>query len=174
MNQQAPKHHAGYTRKSVPEDIPSVASRLREADINEIHARHPDIDVEDALRFGFLTSAPCHTMVQTSDGLPLGMWGIVPSRESPDGYVWMLCTDELVSVPKNARRFLVDVKRFLPLLLEVYPTLSNLIDSRNIVHLKFIEWLGFEIDTENVEVHNDVRFYPFHITMELYNERWSK
>lgn len=163
----------GYNRKSIPSDVQAVAPFMRQADKDEVAARDPNMTPEQALQLGYDLSAPCNTMVLTKGERPVGMWGVVPVNENARvGVLWMLGTDDLVSDPKAARRLLVECKKLLPVILSVYPVLTNVIDSRNLIHLKFIEWLGFEIYDTNPVDQNGVKFYPFRLTEEIYNDRW--
>jgi hypothetical protein len=76
------------------------------------------------------------------DGRPMGMWGVVPQR-SDVGAIWMLCTDDLVRDRLNSMRFLREAKVHLDQVQRRYKVLFNLADARNVVHIKWLRWMGF-------------------------------
>lgn len=165
---------AAYNRKSTKTDVDSVAERMRDEDREEAYAL--GYTPRQALEAGFFYSQPCSTVVRTEDDLPIAMWGVVPAEHNARvGHIWMLGTPELTNTPAIKLRFLKECKEFLEYLLEVYPVLTNQIDSRNKFHLEFIEWLGFDVyNRTEPEVFGGVDFFAFRITPELYKERWCK
>lgn len=156
--------NVGYCRRSEYADIEYVAARLREADRQEVLAVYPDRTPAEVLHEGYERSAPCHTMVRTwqrETPEPVGMWGVCESEpQSRVGVIWMLGTDALVDSPVVARRFLRECRKSLPLILDTYHVLTNIIDQRNTLHIAFIEWLGFEVFPQVYKV-NGHPFYLF-------------
>ena len=89
----------------------------------------------------FFKSDPCMTMVSRL-GRPMGMWGVVPQEEGV-GRIWLLGTDEMVDDPANRLRFLREAKGYLAKVGERYQVLFNCADARNVVHVKWLRWMGF-------------------------------
>lgn len=121
--------------------IPHVANNMREADLDELAATGTR-DPHRALTMGFEMSKPsCYTFVM--DDLPVSMFGVAPLEGHPAwGSIWMLGTDDVTD--KCSFHFLRWSKRFLPNLLEPYDMVCNIVDARNTVHIKWIQWLGFK------------------------------
>lgn len=137
------------SRKATMADAESLAPRLRDADVAEISAGGGGSPMA-CLVHGVNHSEPAMTIYRVSDGLPVGMYGVVPSEPfARVGVVWLLGTSELVREPlKHA--FLRRSRRIVQLLNETYPVLTNLIDSRNILHIQWIEWMGFHVERAGI------------------------
>lgn len=131
---------SAYTRPTRVADIPYVAEFMREEDVAEIKAAAGH-DPQRALLHSFFKGDPCMTMVGR-DGRPMGMWGVVPQRDDV-GCVWMLCTDDLVRDRINSMRFLREAPGHLNRIQARYRVLFNFADARNVVHIKWLRWMGF-------------------------------
>lgn len=142
-------------RPARPDDAAALAPRLRAADLQEIHAVTLQTPHE-VLLGGIACSDPCHTVVDDDDR-PLAVFGVVPGQDAGTGVIWLLGSDELVSRP---RTFLKSSRAWIGTLLERYHTLSNVIDARNEVHVRWLRWCGFEIG-RTIENHG-VERRPFH------------
>jgi hypothetical protein len=94
-----------------------------------------------ALAEGFEISDPCLTIV-AADGEPIGMFGAVPWPDRQVANVWLLATEKLVTVTK--RQFIRECRAWVDGLNAKYPLLTNLVDARNTVHLRWLRWCGFE------------------------------
>jgi hypothetical protein len=55
--------------------------------------------------------------------------------------VWLVGTDDLIT---HSTTFLRHSRQWLATMHEHYRLLYNVIDARNEVHLRWLEWLGFE------------------------------
>jgi hypothetical protein len=55
--------------------------------------------------------------------------------------VWLVGTDDLIA---HSTTFLRHSRQWLATMHEHYRLLYNVIDARNEVHLRWLEWLGFE------------------------------
>jgi hypothetical protein len=70
------------------------------------------------------------------------MFGAVPCSDL-DGDVWLLGTDALATRPL-AGQFLRQSRFWLTALHEgCAPILHNVIDARNTLHIRWLQWLGF-------------------------------
>ncbi len=123
----------GYVRCYRPGDEYSLAPRLRQADRQEIEAAS-GLNPVDALRESAESSVPSCTIIGNDHHIA-GMFGCVP-----DGRVWLLGSDALIQNPLK-RQFLKECRKYVDAL--PYPLLHNVIDVRNIVHMRWLNWMGF-------------------------------
>lgn len=130
----------GYAREYREGDENELAPILRQADLDELKAACSEAPI-DILRTGAHYSRPSVTIVGNS-GLVAGMFGVVPQRDG-SGVVWMLGSDEITKPPLS-RQFIRECCTFVKVLESGYTELHNVIDARNWVHRRWLEWLGFE------------------------------
>jgi hypothetical protein len=136
---------AGYVRGYLPGDEIELATRLRKADRDEIEAAS-GMEPVDALRVSAELSAPACSIIDNDwdEGEVVGMFGCVP-----DGTVWLLAADALVQPPLR-RQFLRECRTYLDAL--PYPLLHNVVDERNKVHIRWLQWMGFTFIGEPILV----------------------
>jgi len=148
----------GYPASSIPEDVRAVGNNLRQADLDEIKARGVPDPIE-ALQVSYEASKP-EGYTAMSGGIPIAMMGVVPYEDNPRfGSIWLLGTDAIADlVPMT---FLKWSRRFLPVMMEPYDMVSNIIDKRNTVHLKWLRWLGFSFIREVIHGPENRSFYEF-------------
>ena len=145
-----------HARPTQPEDITFLAPRLRKEDRDGLWAMN-QCTPEKGLRDGFELSDECWTIEH--EGLVIGMFGVAPLPEAGVGAVWLLASDEL---PKVRWEFLKKTRPWVAHFLTKYETLTNMVDSRNTVHLKWIKWAGFEITGQVPDIGPDqVTFLQF-------------
>jgi len=127
-------------RDSIETDIKVIAQDMRQSDKDEIYASHHKEPL-DALREGFNESILCFTVEHNNK--PCIMFGVVPFNFLDNrGRIWMLATSEF----RNChRKFLKYGKIFLNYMLEHYSELSNFIDVRNELSIRWLSWLGAEM-----------------------------
>jgi hypothetical protein len=106
---------------------------LRAADAAEI-AAHGHTPLE-SLALGLRTSSPCYTVL--SDRWPCAMFGVVPHGNV--GIVWMLGSELLIARPSEFARCSLE---FADRLFRPFDVVANLVDLRNTVHIRWLEWLG--------------------------------
>jgi hypothetical protein len=85
------------------------------------------------------------------------MFGVVPQRDGT-GVVWMLGSDEIAKPPLS-RQFIRECRAFVRVLECGYTELHNVIDERNSLHRRWLEWLGFEFTNRIPEYGHERR--PF-------------
>lgn len=137
-----------YTRPSVPADILVVADNMRQADRDEVKAGL-GCDPRETLAYCFFLGKPCMTVVGRS-GEPVALWGVVPDGKYPEaGRIWLLGTDDLVEDSANRVRFLKESKKELALIETQYQVLFNFMDARNVVHRRWLRWMGFTFIAEH-------------------------
>ena len=122
------------------EHIAPVAARMRQADRDEVWASSLSRP-EAALRMSLAASPLAWTGLV--DGVPVCMFGAAASTMlASQGCPWLLGTDE---VERHAIAFLRRNRAQVGLMLKVFGTLANRVDSRNTQSVRWLEWLGFTI-----------------------------
>ncbi len=141
-------------------DVAVLVRNMREHDKMEVNAA-----THMGLRNAVQTSVIMSTYSKTglvNDEL-VCMWGVCPiSLLSGSGSPWMLGTD---LIKKKQRIFLRRSKPWLDDIRKDYRYLENFVDARNTLSIKWLKWLGFEMDeAEPYGIHGE----PFHkFTMEI-------
>lgn len=130
-------------REATLEDARFLGENLRKPDILECcsHGMHP----MDAVLMSFRNSDICRVAVV--DNVPLAIFGVCTDVSDPStGIVYLLGTK---AIEKHAKSFLELSKKELLSIGSKYTKLTNLIHKINIKHLKWVQWLGFEITPYN-------------------------
>lgn len=136
-------------------DVQFIAANMRVADVQELEAlgRAPLHALSDALKLG-----GARGVCRKPDGEPICIYGLV-EREAGVGVPWMLGTP---AVQQYRKSFIECSRRVVADMVEQYPLLINIVDSRNVVSHAYLRRLGFEIDTRNpVTPPSGVPFYVF-------------
>ena len=134
-----------YTRTATIDDVSWLAPRLREEDKAEIRAGAGS-DPLPVLLEGLHDSMVCR-VICTDDDVPVGIFGVVQGTTREVGIIWMVATNAL-HVPSIARDFLRKCKAVVETLNVAWPVLTNVIDARNKLHLKWLQWCGFRMTKE--------------------------
>ena len=129
-----------YVRPAVLQDAALVADGMRQEDIDEVQAQS-GCSPRGGLLYCYFMSKPCMTMV-SRHGEPVTMWGVVPEGETA-GRIWMLGRQAMLEDSSDKHYFLRESKIQLEKLHEQYPVLFNVVDARNEVHVRWIQWMGF-------------------------------
>jgi len=148
------------TRVSHQSDCLALSRNLRQADLDEIQAAS-GVMPHLALLRGFEQSSHCYTIVRPEAVYePLAMFGVVSMALNPSvGQVWFLGSDE---IKLHSMEFLRKSKGWVHNFHTEYPVLYNNIDSRNTVHIKWLQWLGFQFINELHNYGHEGRtFYHF-------------
>lgn len=158
-----------YIEHATTGDAEYVSGRLRDADRREVAA----VTRESPLRVlvdGVMHSRPCYA-IKTRRGRPCGIFGTRDSDHPESGVVWLLGTNDLTA---ESRTFIRNSKRILDELHKKYRVLYNVIDARNTVHLRWLEWMGFEFIKEfpkyGVERRKFILFTK-HVSPSFYDSR---
>ena len=120
-----------YIHQATIEAAIEVASNLLPEDRREVEEGH-GLDPMEELTLSVHRSS-C-VWFEVPNGKTAGMAGV-----GPNGEVWMLCTPAIHEYPITFAR---EAKRFIESRKE--PLLWNIVDKRNIVHLKLLKFLGFK------------------------------
>jgi len=137
-----------YIHPITKEAAIEVAFHLRPDDFREVyegHGENPLISIpRDAMKGDTVYfTAP--------NGKTAGIAGV-----QQNGLIWMLCTPEIERVPHTFAR---QAKKFIDSRTE--PLLWNIVDKRNTVHLKLLQFLGFKFLRELKYGPNQLTFIEF-------------
>lgn len=134
------------THKIIPatlEHVDLIAPMVRHADIEEIWAASMQTP-KQAMLHGMKFSSESYVGFVNDE--PICMWGIAQeSLVGNLGVPWMIST---TSMDKYAVTFLRHCRDQVLEVLKSYAWLVNYVDARNIRAMRWLEWLGFEIDAE--------------------------
>lgn len=92
------------------------------------------------------------------DGKVVAIFGICTENLLADkAVIWMLTSSE---IEKHPTVYLRLAKRFVAVALSQYKALYNFVDERNVVAIRWLEWLGFQISDQRVPLGEGfVRFF---------------
>jgi hypothetical protein len=120
--------------------ILGIAPRMRRADEEEVRAASGRCPV-GALMHSLERSDFAYTVF--FDGQPETMFGCgTVDLLSKTGAPWLLGTDAL---ERNRRHFLRGSRYWVAEMRKRYSVLRNMVDDRNTVSKRWLEWLGFEL-----------------------------
>ena len=138
------KHIHPITKEAAIE----VASNLRLEDRREIEEGH---GVDSTLVLLEAVQKPSCVYFTVPSGKTAGMAGV-----DQGGQIWMLCTPAIYDYPiwfaRQAKRY---VER------QPHKLLWNIVDKRNVVHLKLLKFLGFKFLRELKHGPNQLTFIEF-------------
>lgn len=127
-------------RPATAADVADLAPRMRQADRNEVWASHRNLP-DEALARSLRHST--HAWAGLADGRLVCLWGVCPaSLISRVGVPWLLGSDE---VETHQVAFLRRSRPALAEMLETYTVLTNWVDARNRVSMRWLRWLGFTL-----------------------------
>ena len=141
-----------FIRRTTLEDIQELAATMRKEDMDEIRLSSNATPLE-ALTNGHIYSNTTSTIVW--EGRVMAVFGVVGVK-GVGGCPWMLGAPGI----ERCRSLLRECRKVLQGYTEDYGYLTNACWSKNTVHIKWIEWLGFNFsgsDTRNGEL-----FLHFH------------
>ena len=128
-----------YVRDAVPQDVDDILSAgLREADLMELEAG--GLDEGEALRESFANTPKCKAVIYNDR--PIALFGVAPVRSKGVriGVIWFLGTD---CIQQISTRFLRESREWLKNLSADYDLLTNVVHQANIIHVRWLRWLGF-------------------------------
>lgn len=127
------------------EDVIHVAMHLREADYNEVLAA-TGVDPARALLQFYLEGS---TQAVFADVGPVALFGIEPYHGTT-GIAWMVATDKFFKhrweIVRRGREVLAELMADKGL-----THITNLIDRRNVAHIKWLRSLGAEFTGQTIE-----------------------
>lgn len=132
-----------------PEDLPQVlALELCQEDKEEIRALSGE-DPQETLKLSIeCTPEPWVVLLE---GQIVAVYGVSPAQGYDFGIPWFLSTgDHRVF----AKTFLKGSKEVIERFHEEYTVLSNVVDSRHTVAVRWLKWLGFEFLQKPLTFHD--------------------
>ena len=120
--------------------VQHIARMLRYQDRLEVLYSH-GITGEDAVFSSWRNAEICRC-IDGDDGTAVGICGVTRGRT-----IWLLGTDELLATTSHRRQFLRGARRWVDGLMADHPLLENWALWSNRDTLRWLEWLGFTIDT---------------------------
>ena len=136
-------------------DVKHVAMNVRQADKDELWASSNSTPY-DAIFNSFLVSRDT-TFTGTADGVPVCIFGVRPPSLINDVAVpWMIATSDLKF---HSMAFLRKSRKMVDMLSDTFPVMENYVDERNVIAVKWLQWVGFDI--YHPEPHG-VENMPFH------------
>ena len=137
-----------YIHPITKEAALEVASNLRLEDRREVEEGY---GVDSTLALLDAVQKPSCVYFTVPSGKTAGMAGV-----DPGGQIWMLCTNAIEECPLT---FVREAKRYV----ERQPDklLWNIVDKRNVVHLKLLKFLGFKFLRELKHGPNQLTFIEF-------------
>ena len=134
----------------------ALALVLRQADREEVEAL-TGRDAREALVESVVRSAAAWAGL--ANGELLCLFGVVPvSLVGVTGIPWLLGSD---AVTRYGRPFLRRNRVYLREMLREFPVLRNVVDARNTVSIRWLEWLGFTLGTPQPMGVRGLPFIPF-------------
>ena len=125
-----------------------VASNLRPDDFREVYEGHGHFPLLHLPQYTFNGES---VYFEVPNGKTAGMAGV-----EPDGSIWLLCTPAIHDYPLTFAR---EAKRFVDS--REHKLLWNIVDKRNTVHLKLLQFLGFKFLRELKHGPNQLTFIEF-------------
>jgi len=117
-----------------------LALNMRQADIGEVW-RAAHVKPLEAIQKSMVASRDTNTGL--ADGRVMCMFGVAPQTAlAATGMMWLLGHNDL---PKHSRILLRGGKEYVRQMLREYATLIAAGDSRNVVALRWLQWLGFDL-----------------------------
>lgn len=136
-----------------------IGANMLQADQDEVYASSgftPREAVFTSVDLSF------QSLVAVVDGVPEAVFGCsIMDREGLVGVPWMLSTGNLGHWRKE---FLRRSREIVGLWSGMFPVLTNCVDARHVVAIRWLRWLGFEI-AETIDAYGHAKV-PFH-RMEL-------
>lgn len=132
---------AEVSNAQVADWLVDLADDLRPADLDEIAATTAE-DPATSLITSVMMSTHAWVILDGED--PICAFGAAPDGRPGLGVVWMMGSPRM-DEPRNALGILRQSRPYLDRLHAAYPTLWNNIDARNGRSMRWLEWLGFEV-----------------------------
>lgn len=146
-----------------PDMAPFVAAALRPSDRRECEAIVGGPDIEPSIRESIERSSWAFAAVEAR-GI-LALWGVAPvtvigRSSAPWALFTVLAADHRVAIARESRRW-VNIMR------DEFPEMVNAVDARNRSALRWIQWLGFDIEDAVPIGAARVPFHPFRMTTHV-------
>lgn len=145
------------------EDVAIIASSVRQADAEELWASY-HLTPAQALKLSYtVLRNTCFT--GTADGEPVCMFGVKePSMLGNVACPWMIASNrlEFYSRPflRMSKRLVQEVWR------KEFPVMQNFVDERNVVAVRWLQWVGFSVYYPKPYGMDNLPFHRFEMRTE--------
>lgn len=140
-------------REATAEDATYFATRLRPSDEDEVRALFDD--VEAGLASAIVGSALSY--VAELNGRPIILLGCAENGDGT-GCPWLMATGEVVKLPGALTKV---GRHYVEVFKARWPVLTNYVDQRSLVSVRWLERLGFKIHEPVALGLRSERFHPF-------------
>lgn len=123
-------------------DAASLADRLRWEDLRELQTANSTAPIKKILTDAVRISREAYALTTEPPGSPFALLGVADSRlQEGAGAVWMVASPE---VTRHRLNTLAVCRDFRDRWTGLYPSgLHNFIDTRNLLHIRWLQLLGF-------------------------------
>jgi hypothetical protein len=150
-------------RDSVANDAIIIAHNMRPSDKDEIWASHRKTPLQ-GLMSGYAESTLCFTVCYL--GKPVMMFGAVPQTFLGDeATIWMLASNGFCKCHRKLLRY---GGAFIGYMLKHYSVLTNYVDSRNQLSIRWLKWCKAQIDDAIPFGIDKLPFHRFSFEREIY------
>lgn len=122
-----------YFKSSTLDDMHYLAPRLRYEDKQEILSL-VGLTPLNALLMSYKMSETCFTIFNPKQE-PVAVFGVTSK-----GAIWLLASNDIITVQIP---FLKECRNVVEFYNQKHPLLWNVVDCRNKLHIKWLEWCGF-------------------------------
>lgn len=145
-------------------DVTSISPYLRKADVDECIAA-TGLTPEEALTFSVTHSSMVY-IVRTEDDKPICIFGVGSHPlDGAIGVPWMVATPLLLKFRKALQK---EARAWIRKMHDQYSTLTNIVDARNVVHVRWLRWMGFTLHppVKGLGAAAHIPFIPFTRTID--------
>lgn len=127
------------------DDLKYLARHMRKIDLDELEVTS-DMTPLEAVEYSVKHSDPDFLMAAFEDGKLLCIWGCVRCGLLSDcGVPWLLCTQDISPYMKE---LIQSTRHVVRMMSKRYRTLTNVIDVRNKMTIRWLKMVGFTFKTE--------------------------
>ena len=131
-----------YVRPAVLADVLQLAPKMRKADREEVRASNGVSPLEALVTPFTYDGSRNYTIIGTASEGVIGMFGVAPTKDPEYGVAWLLSSEELLN---HTRQFLRECPKWVNEMSKDYKYLYNYVDERNMVAIKWLQFLGFKV-----------------------------
>ncbi len=132
-----------YHKRSNNKDLVYVLSNLRAADCHELEVLYGTSDLDMVIQHWKHYKGV--RIACLDDGTPVAVFGLCVVSDKLAG-VGFLATND---VEKELRSFLIKGRKWVDAQLKKYKKLANYVYSANTKAVKWLKWLGFEVENHS-------------------------
>lgn len=126
-------------RPATIEDAIALSQDLRIEDEAEVRALTGKASLDSLIQGVNLSDLP--VAIVDDEGSILGLFGAVTVSNAPRiGVIWMLASPKILTY---RRQFAKESRHWVEALQAQYDLLCNVVDERNTVHIRWLQWCGF-------------------------------